>query len=86
MKRFHFFKRKTSGKIARERLKQLLLHDRLSLSTDLSEKIQKDLSRTISRYLEINEHKISVEFEKNPDTKEVFIHAVIPVITARQRR
>ena len=86
MRKFRFFKRKTSGNVARERLKQLLLNDRMSLSADLAEKIHKDLARCISKYLEIDENTISVKFEKNPETDEACIKAVIPVISMKQRR
>lgn len=86
MKKFRFFKRKTSGNVARERLKQLLLNDRMNLSADLAERIHKDLSRSISKYLEIDEKMISIKFDKNPDSDETFIRAVIPVISMKQRR
>lgn len=86
MKKFKFFKRKTSGNIARERLKQLLLNDRMNLSTDLTERIHKDLTRCISRYLEIDEKMITVDFEKDSRTEQTFIKASIPVISLKQRR
>ena len=86
MKKFRFFKRKTSGNVARERLKQLLLNDRMSLSADLAEKIHKDLIRCISKYLEIDENKVSVRFDKDSETEEAYITAVIPVISMKQRR
>ena len=53
MKKRTFFKRKTSGTLARERLRMLLMTDRISLSADLTEKIEKDIYQSISRYLEI---------------------------------
>lgn len=86
MKRFGFFRRKTSGKVARERLRQLLLNDRMNLSAELAEKIHKDLLRTISKYLEIEEKGSSVQFENKADTGQTFIKVVIPVKSMKQRR
>ena len=86
MKRLRFFRRKSSGNVARERLKQLLLNDRMNLSADLAEKIHKDLIRCISKYLEIEEKGASVQFERNKDTQEAFIKVVLPVKSMKQRR
>lgn len=86
MKRFQLFKRKNSGNVARERLKQLLFHDRMSLSVDLSEKIHKDLIRCVSKYVEIDEKAVSINFEKNKDTQDFVIRAILPVKTMKQRR
>lgn len=86
MKRFQLFKRKNSGNVARERLKQLLFHDRMSLSVDLSEKIHKDLIRCVSKYVEIDEKAVSISFEKNKDTQDFVIRAILPVKTMKQRR
>lgn len=86
MKRFQLFKRKNSGNVARERLKQLLFHDRMSLSVDLSEKIHKDLIRCVSKYVEIDEKAVSIKFEKNKDTQDFVIRAILPVKTMKQRR
>ncbi|MBQ8663339.1 MAG: cell division topological specificity factor MinE [Eubacterium sp.] len=86
MKRFGFFRRKTSGKVATERLRQLLLNDRMNLSTELTERIHKDLVRCISKYLEIDETGTSVQFETKTDTQQVYIKVLIPVKSMKQRR
>lgn len=86
MKKFGFFRRKTSGKVARERLKQLLLKDRMNLSAELAERIHKDLIRCISKYLEIDEKETMVQFDNKTDTHQAFIKVVIPVKSMKQRR
>lgn len=86
MKIFNVFKRKTSGTVARERLKQLLLTDRMNLSTDVAERIHKDISKCLSKYLDIDEKKISVQFEKDQSSKETFIKINVPVISMKMRR
>lgn len=90
MKRFSLFKRKTSGNVARERLKILLLADRMNFSADITERIQKDLIRSVSRYLDIDEKGIQIIYEapqKNSKGADIsLIRAVIPVRSMKQRR
>ena len=89
MKKFVFFKRKTSGSIARERLKILLLSDRMNFSSDITEKIQRDLARCISKYLDIDEKGMQIQFEapgKSRGADVSCIKAIIPVRSMKQRR
>ena len=89
MKKFIFFKRKTSGSIARERLKILLLSDRMNFTSDITEKIQRDLIRCISKYLDVDEKGMQISFEppgKNQEADSSCIKATIPVRNMKQRR
>lgn len=90
MKKRTFFKRKTSGTLARERLRMLLMTDRISLSADLTEKIEKDIYRSLSRYLEIDEAGGIVQFEKNRNNLSsrdiTYICARIPVRNMNRKR
>ena len=90
MKKGTFFKRKTSGTFARERLRMLLMTDRISLSADLTEKIEKDIYRSLSRYLEIEESGGIVQFEKSRNNLHgrdiTYICARIPVRNMNRRR
>lgn len=86
MKRFKFFKRKSSSTVARERLKQLLMNDRMNLSADLAEKIHRDIIKSISKYLEIEEQGVNIKFEKNNESQETFIKVIIPVKSMKQQR
>ena len=64
MKKLFFFQRKTSGNIARERLKLLLISDRMNFSTDLTERIQRDMIRCMSKYLDIDEKAVQIQYEQ----------------------
>ncbi|MCU6761227.1 Cell division topological specificity factor [uncultured Roseburia sp.] len=89
MKKFLFFKRKTSGNIARERLKILLVADRMNFSSDLTERIQRDLIRCMSKYLELDEKGVHIQFEqpnKDKGSGTSYINAKIPVISMKQIR
>lgn len=89
MKKRAFFKRKTSGNLARERLKMLLMTDRISLSTEVTERIEKDVIRCLSKYLDIDEQGADIQFEK-PDYQKgidvTYICARIPVRSMKRRR
>ena len=48
-------KKPTSGELAKERLKVVLVHDRIKINPDLLDLIRADLLTAISRRLEIDE-------------------------------
>ena len=90
MKKRNFLKRKTSGTLARERLRMLLMTDRISLSADLTERIEKDIYHSLSRYLEIEESGGVVQFEKSRSSLHgrdiTYICARIPVRNRNRKR
>ncbi len=89
MKKLFFFQRKTSGNIARERLKLLLISDRMNFSTDLTERIQRDMIRCMSKYLDIDEKAVQIQYEQPGDdihAEVSYIHAKIPVRNMKQIR
>ena len=49
-----FFKRKSTGNTAKDRLKLVLVSDRAACSPDIMEKIKNDIIEVISKYVEIN--------------------------------
>lgn len=49
-----FFRKKSSGDFARDRLKLLLVADRANCSPDIMEMIETDMVRVISKYVEID--------------------------------
>ena len=49
-----FFKRKSSGDVAKDRLKLLLVSDRANCSPDVMELIKNDIIKVISKYMEID--------------------------------
>ena len=52
-----FFRRRTSREVAKDRLKILLISDRVNCSPEVLELIKKDIARVISRYMLIDAKK-----------------------------
>ena len=49
----HFFGRKKSREIAKDRLKILLISDRVNCSPEMMEMIKTDIAKVISKYMKI---------------------------------
>ncbi len=80
-----FGRRKPSKQIAKERLQLVLSHDRMRIPTGILEPLKDDLIRVISRYIEIDESGITVEFG-DADGQRRSLVASIPVIGMRRDR
>ena len=55
-------KKPTPGEVAKERLKVVLVHDRLKLNPELLEVIRNELLSVVSRRLEVDEDQMQVNF------------------------
>ncbi len=55
------FKKKTSGDIAKDRLKLLLVSDRANCSPEIMEKIKNDIIQVISKYMEIDAEGLDIQ-------------------------
>jgi cell division topological specificity factor len=79
------FGKKNSSNVAKERLKLLLIHDRAgtSPSSDILEKLKKDIIIVISKYFEVCEEDFDVEIKNMSDahggTSETRLSANIPI-------
>ena len=49
-----FFRKKSSGNIAKDRLKLVLVSDRANCSPEIMEQIKNDIINVISKYIEID--------------------------------
>jgi len=49
-----FFRKKSSGSIAKDRLKLVLVSDRAGCSPEIMEQIKNDIIQVISKYIEID--------------------------------
>lgn len=58
---FDLFKKKSSGDIAKDRLKLLLVSDRANCSPDIMEKIKNDIIQVISKYMEIDTDGLDIQ-------------------------
>ncbi len=55
------FKRKSSGDIAKDRLKLVLVSDRANCSPDVMEMIKNDIIQVISKYMEIDAEGLDIQ-------------------------
>lgn len=62
-----FFGDKKSGKVAKDRMQIILLHDRLSIEPEVMEKIKNEIINALSKYMEIDHQSISVRVEQGKD-------------------
>lgn len=54
MRLLDLFRKKSSGDVAKDRLKLLLVSDRANCSPDLMEMIKNDMIQAVSKYVEID--------------------------------
>lgn len=50
-----------SGSVAKDRLKLVLIHDRMNCSTDLLEMMRNDILEAISKYVDIDTEDFNIE-------------------------
>lgn len=75
MKLYKLFTRKKSSQIAKERLKILLISDRVNCSTQMLELMKLDIAKVISKYIKIDAKNMDIEITKTPS-----IFATIPIV------
>lgn len=73
------FKRsvKVSGKVASRRLKQLLMADRVSCPTEITDSIYTDIISVLSKYVEIDTQNIDIKITQ----KENQNRSMVPLLT-----
>ena len=77
------FKKEKSGKIARDRLKVVLIHDRASVSPEVMEHLRHDILEVVARYLDIKPQEMDISLENDSDSNSVALVANIPVRSMR---
>lgn len=85
-----FFKRKSSGTVAKDRLKLVLVSDRANCSPDIMEQIKNDIINVISKYVEIDVEGLDIkitqtESENNNGTVPA-LYANIPIRDMRTQK
>ena len=61
---FSFFKKKSappSGSVAKDRLKLVLVHDRVNCSSQVLETLKTDIIKVISNYMEIDDEELDIQ-------------------------
>lgn len=89
---FDFFKKKTSsvkaGSVAKDRLKLVLVHDRVDCSAELLEMLKTDIIKVIQSYMVIDEEEldICITQTRSEDNKGVVpvLFANIPIKSIRK--
>lgn len=80
----HFFRRKSSCQIAKDRLKILLISDRVNCSPELMELIKTDIAKVISKYMKIDaenmEIQINTKGSKTGRGNKPTLYANIPIV------
>ena len=56
-----FFNRKSSSEVAKDRLKLLLVSDRVNCSPEVMEMIKNDIIQVISKYMEIDAEGLDIQ-------------------------
>ena len=56
-----FFRKKSSGDVAKDRLKLLLISDRANCSPEVMELIKNDIIKVISKYMEIDCDNLDIQ-------------------------
>ncbi|MCI8798250.1 cell division topological specificity factor MinE [Acetatifactor muris] len=57
----HFFRRKSSCQIAKDRLKILLISDRVNCSPEVMELIKTDIAKVLSKYMKIDSDNMDIQ-------------------------
>ena len=56
-----FGKKNKSSEVAKDRLKLVLIHDRMNCSTELLEMMRADILAVISKYVDIDTEELNIE-------------------------
>lgn len=77
-----FGRERSSRRVAKERLRLVLIHDRTSVSSRVLENLKEDLIQVISNYMEIDSEGLEVNFSREGDS--VALIANIPVLKMKR--
>ncbi|MCD7725933.1 MAG: cell division topological specificity factor MinE [Clostridiales bacterium] len=84
----HLLKRKSSREIAKDRLKILLISDRVNCSPEMMEMIKNDIAKVISKYMKIDTQTMEIQItktgSKGRSLKNPTLYANIPILDLKQ--
>lgn len=84
----NFFSRKKSREIAKDRLKILLISDRVNCSPEMMEMIKTDIAKVISKYMKIDTQSMEIQItktgSKGRNMKNPALYANIPILDIKQ--
>lgn len=80
----HLFRKKNSRDIAKDRLKILLISDRVNCSPEMMEMIKSDIAKVISKYMKIDTKSMEIQISKTGNKgrslKNPTLYANIPIL------
>ncbi len=81
----HFFRKKSSCQVAKDRLKILLISDRVNCSPEMMELIKTDIAKVISKYMKIDAANMEIQInakgnKNNRGIKSPALYANIPIL------
>jgi len=80
-----FFSDEANSKdLAKERLKLVLIHDRISISPELLDNMKEELLTVVSKYVEVERHELDIDFQEQDDDALALV-ANIPVKELKRR-
>lgn len=86
-----FFRRRSSCQVAKDRLKILLISDRLNCSEEIMEQIKNDITKVISKYMQIDTDKMDIQIQtrgagKGKSNKNPILYANIPILDMKAKQ
>ena len=73
----NIFKRKSSKEIAKDRLKILLISDRVNCSAETLEMIKHDIAKVISKYMKIDANSMEIQISKTGSREKGYLNPVL---------
>ena len=81
------FKKKSSGNVAKDRLKLVLVSDRANCSSEMMEMMKRDIIEVISRYMDIDAEALDVKItETESDSNNGMVPALVANIPIRDMK
>ncbi|MDY6104961.1 MAG: cell division topological specificity factor MinE [Acetatifactor sp.] len=81
---FRFFQRKSSCQVAKDRLKILLISDRVNCSPEVMDLIKTDIAKVISKYMKIDTENMDIQINAKKGngraSKTPVLYANIPIL------
>lgn len=75
-------RKERSAGYARERMKLLLVSERIDCSPQMMKMLKNDLIHTVKKYISIEESQVVIRITQEPSV----LHADIPVISKKEQR
>jgi cell division topological specificity factor len=81
MKFYRFFYKRHSKATAKDRLRVLLISDRINCSQETLELMKKEIAKVISQYMKIDVSKMDVQIKQdNHGKRNASLSATIPIL------